>query len=206
MIRDVTSGKTGGIGAIRYADDGITSNIPVAYVVDGGKTVVLFNEGGQSGGDGLDDSYAFLYRYGSFTSAISGVKKWEDGATITEASDGMVLHCPADTNYMFVGFTTLNAIDRSYSKIGILYDYTGPDWTNNSDSYGLGLFLTQMSTDTTSTYAKSLRPSAKETNKIEYVDISNVPSYYQRLCACINLQAADYGTEVTWKIKAIWLE
>ena len=64
MIRDVTSGKTGGIGAIRYADGGITSKIPVAYVVDGGKTVALFKENG-TGADGLDDSYTFLYRYGA---------------------------------------------------------------------------------------------------------------------------------------------
>lgn len=208
-IRNVASGATGGIGPVRYVEKGKTVNIPVGYVVEGGKTVLVFggNTGGDTGGDGLDDSYTYLYRNGSFTDLITDVNVWEEGvATYTEGSDGLVLHCPADENYMFVGFTSTNAISRSYTKIGILYDYTGPDWTNNTNSYGLGLFLVEMSVDTTSTSPRSLRPSASEKNKIEYVDISKLPSYWQRLCVCINLRGEDYGTEITWKIKAIWLE
>lgn len=208
MIRNVSDKTTSAIGAIRYAENGVTAKIPVAYVVDAGKTALLYKENtGGNGGDGLDDSYTFLYRYGSFTDLITRIKKHENGAvTFTEGSDGLVLHCPVDDAYMFVGFTTMNAINRSYTKVGILYDYTGPDWTNNTDGYGLGLFLVEMSVDATSPYAKALHPSASEKDKIEYVDISGVPSFYQRLCACINLKDEDYGTEITWKIKAIWLE
>lgn len=218
MIRNVSDKTTGGIGAIRYAENGVTAKIPLTYVVDAGKTVVLFKEntGGNGGnsGDGLDDSYTYLYRNGSFTDLVTMIKKHEvSPATFTEGSDGLILHCPAEDEYMFVGFTTTNAIvpmnnasARTYTKIGILYDYTGPDWTNNTDGYGLGLFLVETSTDSTSPYAKSLRPSASEKDKIEYVDISAVPSYYQRLCANIYLREEDYGTEITWKIKAIWLE
>lgn len=216
MIRDVTNSRTGGIGAIRYAENGVTAKIPVAYVVDAGKTAILYKEntGGNGGdsGDGLDDSYTYLYRNGSFTDLIRSVNVSKEGtATYTEGSDGIVLHCPADESYMFVAFTSYNAVVSptigTYAKIGILYDYTGPDWTTNTDSYGLGLFLVDAATDTTSSYAKTLRPSASEKNKVEYVDISDTPqSYYQRLCAGIYLGAEDYGTEVTWKIKAIWLE
>lgn len=211
-IRNVASGKTGGIGPVRYVENGKTVNIPVGYVVEGGKTVLVFGGSGGNGGDGLDDSYTYLYRYGSFTDLIVGVNVSKEGtATYTEGSDGIVLHCPADESYMFVAFTTANAVVSptigTYSKIGILYDYTGPDWTTNTDSYGLGLFLVDAATDTTSAYAKSLRPSSSEKNKVEYVDISDTPqSYYQRLCAGIYLGEEDYGTEVTWKIKAIWLE
>lgn len=213
MIRSVGSGKTGGIGPVRYVEKGKTVNIPVGYVVEGGKTVLVFGGSGGSGGDGLDDSYTFLYRYGSFTDLIKGVNVSKEGAaTYTEGSDGIVLHCSASESYNFVAFTSTNAVASptvgTYAKIGILYDYTGPDWTNASNNLGLGLFLVDAATDTTSAYSKSLRPSASEKNKVEYVDISDTPqSYYQRLCAGIYLGTEEYyGAEVTWKIKAIWLE
>lgn len=42
MVRDVTNGVAGGIKAVRYAEKGVTNNIPVAYVVEGGKTRLVF--------------------------------------------------------------------------------------------------------------------------------------------------------------------
>ena len=44
MIRDVTNGTTGKIGAIRYAEGGKTKNIPVAYVAENGILKRVFKD------------------------------------------------------------------------------------------------------------------------------------------------------------------
>lgn len=44
MVRDVTNGVTGGIGSIRYSENNVAKNIPVAYVAENGITHLVFEE------------------------------------------------------------------------------------------------------------------------------------------------------------------
>lgn len=44
MVRNVANGVTGGIGSIRYSENNVTKNIPVAYVVENGITRLVFEE------------------------------------------------------------------------------------------------------------------------------------------------------------------
>ncbi len=44
MVRNVANGVTGGIGSMRYSENNVAKNIPVAYVVENGITHLVFEE------------------------------------------------------------------------------------------------------------------------------------------------------------------
>lgn len=71
MIRNAANGMTGGIGPVRYVENGKTVNIPIGYVVESGKTVLMYGQKitGQPSGE-----YVYLYQEGVTSDLVGGWK------------------------------------------------------------------------------------------------------------------------------------
>jgi len=138
MIRDVASGKTGGIGPVRYVESGKTVNIPVGYVVEGGKTVLVYGE--TSGGHTPTGNPAYLYNRGMMSSFIGGFSyEGNSQITVTEEADHFAIRCPAGVALSGT-INSKHLMDLSaYSTLYVEYEYvngsTGATITSAGDVY-----------------------------------------------------------------------
>ena len=121
-IRDVESGRTGGIGAVRYVENGKTVNIPVAYVVEGGKTVLLYKET-EDVYTPIGNSY-YLYNRGTMSEELGGFDFETQGtASYIVGSDYLGINCPAG-DVLKGTLTSKHIMDLSaYTTITIEYAY-----------------------------------------------------------------------------------
>lgn len=135
-IRNVESGKSGGIGPVRYVEKGVTVNIPVAYVVEGGKTALLYGE------DSL-----YLYNRGKMSGVLGGFTvEGNSQITITEESDHLAIRCPARA--AMGGKIKSNVIDLSaYSTLYAEYEYvngsTGETITSSWNQFYMYVYDTE---------------------------------------------------------------
>ena len=136
-IRNAASGKSGGIGPVRYVEKGVTVNIQVGYVVEGGKTALVYSEKltYQPSGE-----YVYLYKEGVTSDLVGGwnfvdrVSNDENDITFTENDTYLSLLVKQgdieDKSHTHV--RSANMIDISnYHRVCTAYEIVGTLEANN---------------------------------------------------------------------------
>lgn len=136
-IHNVSGGMTGGINSLRYVEKGVTVNIPIGYVVEGRKTVLVYRE--STGAYTPTGNPAYLYNRGTLSDILGGFENTGSSQlTITQESDHLAICIPAGVTLSEV--TSEHLMDFSeYSTLYLEYEYvngrTGETLTSAGDVY-----------------------------------------------------------------------
>lgn len=123
-VRDVTYAVTGGIGPIRYVEDGVTVNIPVAYVVENGVTALVYQEEveEQIYTPPSQDTY-YLYNRGTMSEVLGGFTVQDASFTYAVEPGYLSLTCPKGVvlNGKLVSNHIMNL--TAYKWLRVEYEY-----------------------------------------------------------------------------------
>lgn len=151
-IYNIAASKTEGIGVARYAENGVTGNLPVAYVIEKGVTVKLFSASSEEKLYTPTGDVAYLYNRGEMSDVLGGFTD-----TYEFASGGSTIVLDEEDGYLSLTFpkgaATLgifksnHAMDLSaYSKIYVEFEYVNASTGESVDSLGT-LFMWKLVND-----------------------------------------------------------